>query len=205
VGNAEYARLNRSFGLATLRDRHAQVSGDTIRFRFRGKGGRPEERALVDAALARTIRRCQDLPGQLLFQYVDADGNAHGISSEDVNDYLREAAGTDEFSAKDFRTWAATILAYRTLRAVPVAVSGAHLGPSLRAAIEHTAEAIGDTPTVTRNSYIHPAVIAAFGEAGGIAGPGAAPRRSPGEAPPTRRDELEVLRFLRSRNGRATG
>jgi DNA topoisomerase-1 len=205
VGNAEYARLNRSFGLATLRDRHARVSGDTIHFRFRGKGGRPEERALVDAALARTIRRCQDLPGQLLFQYVDADGAAHGISSEDVNDYLREAAGTDEFSAKDFRTWAATILAYRALRAVPVAVPGAHPGKSLRAAIEHTAEAIGDTPTVTRNSYIHPAVIDAFGEAGGIAGPGAARRRAPGDAPPTRRDELEVLRFLRSRNARATG
>jgi DNA topoisomerase IB len=88
---------------------------------------------------------------------------------------------------------------------VPVTAPGAHPGKPLRAAIEHTAEAIGDTPTVTRNSYIHPAVIDAFGEAGGIAGPGAAPRRPPGDAPPTRRDELEVLRFLRSRNGRATG
>lgn len=206
VGNAEYARLNRSFGLSTLRDRHATVSGGTVRFRFRGKGGRVEERATVDPRLARIIRRCQELPGQLLFQYVDAAGEAHPISSEDVNDYLREAAGTDEFSAKDFRTWAATILAYRALRAAPTAAPGATDGrpAQLRTAIEQTADAIGDTPAVTRGSYIHPAVIDAFGEAGGIAGAGAARRRAPGDGPPTRRDELEVLRFLRSRNSRAT-
>jgi DNA topoisomerase I len=203
VGNAEYARLNRSFGLSTLRNHHARVSGETIRFRFRGKGGRVEERALVDPALARTIRRCQELPGQLLFQYVDAAGDAHGISSEDVNDYLREAAGTDEFTAKDFRTWAATLLAYRALQAGPIDGSPGRPGSALRAVIEQTADAIGDTAAVTRGSYVHPAVLEAYGQAGATTdgattGARVAPRPAPGDRPPTRRDELEVLRFLRS-------
>jgi DNA topoisomerase-1 len=216
VGNAEYARLNRSFGLATLRDRHARVSGDTIHFRFRGKGGRPEERALVDAALARTIRRCQDLPGQLLFQYVDADGEAHGISSEDVNAYLREAAGADEFSAKDFRTWAATVLAYRALQGGASGGAEGRPGSALRAVIDQTAAAIGDSAAVTRNSYVHPAVVDALEQAPGSGNqapkapkPGASSGRNRGSPqatagrPPTRRDELAVLRFLRSRDAGA--
>ena len=161
VGNAEYARLNRSFGVSTLRNRHATVSGTTIRLRFRGKGGRTEERTVVDRRLAAIVRRCQELPGQALFQYVDEDGEERAISSEDVNAYLRDAAGTDEFSAKDFRTWSATVLAYRALREASAGASEGSANP-IREAIRRTAEEMNDTVTVTRNSYVHPGVIAAF-------------------------------------------
>jgi DNA topoisomerase I len=199
VGNAEYARLNRSFGLSTLRSRHAEVAGASIRFRFRGKGGRTEERELVDRRLATVVRRCQELPGQALFQYPDPDdpGETRTVSSEDINAYIREAAGSDEFSAKDFRTWAATLLAFRTMDAA-------------KAAITFTAEVLGDTPTVARNSYIHPAVLAEI-DAAPRAGRGSAPAgaaaptapRPADLAPPKRRDELELLAFLRRRR-RAT-
>jgi DNA topoisomerase-1 len=193
VGNDEYARLNRSFGISTLRNRHATVSSNTIRFRFRGKGGRIEERTLVDRRLATIVRRCQALPGQALFQYVDADGEEHAISSSDVNDYLRDAAGTDEFSAKDFRTWIATVLAYRALR------EAAPIGEALR----RTAEELNDTVTVTRSSYVHPAVLAAFGlddrrPANGLSRPrGKSDRRGF-----NRRDELAVLAILRAADAR---
>ena len=117
VGNDEYAKLNRSFGLTTLRDRHARVEGASVRFRFRGKSGRQHEVDLRDRRLATVVRRCQDLPGQELFQYVDKDGEVRDITSDDVNAYLREASGGD-FTAKDVRTWAATVLAYRALLAI---------------------------------------------------------------------------------------
>ena len=117
VGNDEYARLNRSFGLTTLKARHARVTGTAVRFRFRGKSGRQHEVGLRDRRLARVIRRCQDLPGQELFQYVDDDGEPHDVASDDVNAYLREISGAD-ITAKDFRTWAGTVLAYRALRAL---------------------------------------------------------------------------------------
>jgi DNA topoisomerase-1 len=201
VGNAQYARLNRSFGVSTLRRRHATVSGSTIRFRFRGKGGRDEERQLVDRRLAALVRRCQDLPGQSLFQYVGEDGEPHGISSDDVNDYLREAAGSDEFSAKDFRTWMATVLAHQALRA-----AAEEPGPAPKAAIaealEVTAEQLGDTVTVTRNSYVHPAVLEAPVEPtsdrrGARAQASARVRAGAAARPVTRRDELDVLATLR--------
>jgi DNA topoisomerase-1 len=192
VGNAEYARLNRSFGLSTLRSRHAEVAGASIRFRFQGKGGRTEERELVDRRLAAVVRRCQELPGQALFQYPDADDpeTTHKVSSEDVNDYIREAAGNDEFSAKDFRTWAATLLAFRRMDLA-------------KAAVTLTAEELGDTPTVTRNAYIHPAVLEEIDTA---ETPRAASARQAPEklGPSTRRHELELLAFLRRRRARAT-
>lgn len=209
VGNAEYARLNRSFGISTLRTRHAKVSGETLRFRFRGKGGRTEERAIVDRRLAGIVRRCQDLPGQELFQYLDEDGEPRPISSEDVNDYLREAAGSDEFSAKDFRTWSATVLAHRALSA---ALSGAaNEGPAgplpkriVTEALQHTAEALGDTVTVTRSSYVHPAVLEPAPPAADGGGSPARARRHRSDSPPTRRDELAVLALLRTPS-KATG
>jgi DNA topoisomerase-1 len=191
VGNAEYARLNRSFGLSTLRRRHATVEGASIEFRFRGKGGRIEERRLVDRRLAAVVRRCQELSGQALFQYPDAEDPdvVRGVSSEDVNDYLREAAGDETFSAKDFRTWAATLLAFRRMG-------------EAKAAVTQTAEDLGDTPTVTRNSYIHPAVLDGIDEA--PPAPKEAPDSGPRNLPdPTRRDELALLAFLRGR--RAAG
>ena len=170
VGNDEYARDNGSFGLSTLRDRHARITGGRLRLRFRGKGGRVEERTVADRRLAGIVRRCQELPGQELFQYWDpeAGGEPHPISSEDVNAYLREAAGSDEFSAKDVRTWTATVLAFEALREIASANEGApspardRKAPQRRldlAVIDRTAEAINDTRTVTRSAYIHPAVL----------------------------------------------
>jgi DNA topoisomerase-1 len=192
VGNDEYARLNRSFGLSTLRSRHAKVTGASIRFRFRGKGGRDEEHELVDRRLATIVRRCRELPGQALFQYPDTEdpGTMHKVSSEDVNDYLRDAAGSDDFSAKDFRTWAATLIAFLARE-------------SAKAAIEVTADELGDTPTVTRNSYIHPAVLEAIDEAE-PARTRAKPRKRETPREPTRRDELELLAFLRRNPASAT-
>src|SRR5688572_22519606 len=117
VGNDEYARLNRSFGLTTLRDRHARIEGTAVRFRFRGKSGQTHEVGLRDRRLAGVVRRCQELPGQELFQFVDEDGEVRDVASDDVNEYIREASG-GEYTAKDFRTWAGTVLAYRALRAL---------------------------------------------------------------------------------------
>ena len=207
VGNAEYARLNRSFGISTLRTRHATVSGSTVRFRFRGKGGRTEEGELVDRRLATIVRRCQDLPGQELFQYLDEGGETRPISSEDVNEYLREAAGSDEFSAKDFRTWTATVLAHRALREALDGRDGGDVGGAMTSglpkrivaeALRQTAEALGDTVTVTKSSYVHPAVLEPPAVPDSlIAAPGR-PRRRRESAAPSRRDELAVLAILRS-------
>ena len=118
VGNEEYARLNKSFGLTTLRDRHAKIEGSRIRFRFTGKSGKPHEVTLRDRRLARVVARCQELPGQDLLQYEDEDGEVRDVRSDDVNAYLREAADGADVTAKDFRTWAGTVLTYRALRAL---------------------------------------------------------------------------------------
>jgi DNA topoisomerase I len=212
VGNAEYARVNRSFGVSTLRNRHATVSGPKVRLRFRGKGGRIEERTVVDRRLAAIVRRCQELPGQSLFQYVDEDGEERAISSEDVNAYLRDAAGTDEFSAKDFRTWTATVLAYRALR--QTATAGRHHANPVKEAIKETAALMNDTVAVTRSSYVHPEVIAAFEPAeqrgakakrDRTAARTSTPDETAGRTapePPNRRDELAVLALLQ-RSARA--
>jgi DNA topoisomerase-1 len=198
LGSATYARLNRSFGLSTLRSRHATVTGATVRFRFRGKGGRAEERSLVDRRLAAVVRRCQELPGQELFQYLDAAVEPRAISSEDVNAYLREAAGTDEVSAKDFRTWGATVLAFRRLRETPTdeaagTAPGRHRRRTIADALRQTAAELGDTIAVTRSAYIHPGVLDAIER-----GPArlSLPRRAEGGRP-DRRDELDLLAFLR--------
>jgi DNA topoisomerase I len=218
VGNPQYARLNRSFGLSTLRDRHARVTGTTIRFKFKGKGGRTEERELVDRRLAALIRRCQDLPGQDLFQYVDDEGATRAVRSEDVNDYLRDAAGSDDVSAKDFRTWTATVLAFDSLRQVTAEDDAAGAGvarPSEQAtgtrlrkrrnpileALRRTAEELGDTVAVTRSAYVHPGVLEAFDGEG--APPSGRARTGVFDGLPDRRTELEVLALLR-RASRAT-
>jgi len=198
VGNDEYAELNRSFGLSTLRDRHARVRGATIRLRFRGKGGRTEERTIIDRRLAAVVRRCQDLPGQELFQYEDETGEAHPIASDDVNAYVREAANDPSFSAKDFRTWTATVHAFRALQAGASDVPGtsARGRSRLNEALRRTAETLGNTLAVTRASYVHPGVVAAFDDDAADATTGS---RRPGslDAPPIRADELELLRLLR--------
>ena len=198
VGNDQYAALNRSFGLSTLRDRHARVRGATLSLRFRGKGGRSEERTVLDRRLAAVVRRCQDLPGQELFQYMDDAGEARPIASDDVNAYIRDASGDPAFSAKDFRTWTATLRAFRALRAgVPGArVNSTQRRSRLNEALRQAAEELGNTLAVTRASYVHPGVVEAFD---GVS-PELARKPHGGEAldrPASRDDELDLLRLLR--------
>jgi len=152
VGNECYARRNASFGATTLRNRHANISGGTLKLRYKGKGGVLREVALSDRALARCVRAMQDLPGQRLFHWLDEDGDVHDVGSSDVNTYLREAMG-EEFSAKNFRTWHASVLGFGT-----IAAAGDRL--ALKAVLETVAAHLGNTPAVTRKSYVHPAVIA---------------------------------------------
>jgi DNA topoisomerase-1 len=161
VGNEEYRRQNGSFGLTTLRDRHVEVIGSSIRFEFRGKSGKRHRVRVTDRRLARVVKRCQEIPGQDLFQYIDADGERHSIGSADVNAYLR-ATSDAEFTAKDFRTWAGTLLAARHLRLALPPASDADGRRTVAQAIAAVAEELGNTPTVCRNCYVHPAVIAAY-------------------------------------------
>jgi len=160
VGNDEYARSNHSYGLTTLHNSHVSIEGTRLRFSFRGKSGKHHVVAVTDRKLARTVRRCQELPGQELFQYLAEDGTRHSIHSNDVNDYLRDLAGA-EFTAKDFRTWAASVLAAREM---------AELGaddakPTQKAAltaVRKVAERLGNTPTVCKKSYIHPEIFTRY-------------------------------------------
>jgi DNA topoisomerase-1 len=161
IGNEEYARNNKSFGLTTLRDRHAHIDGSEVEFRFRGKGGIQHAVKVDDPRLARIIRRTRDLPGQELFQYVDDEGIQHGIGSADVNDYLREITGED-FTAKDFRTWAGTVLAALALREFEKFDSQAQAKKNIVRAIEAVAERLGNTPSICRKCYVHPAVLESY-------------------------------------------
>jgi DNA topoisomerase I len=158
VGNEEYARQNRSFGLTTMRDRHAEVNGSRVCFHFRGKGGKEHVVQVDDRRLSRTVKRCQDLPGQELFQYVAEDGQRQTIGSADVNEYLKEISGQD-FTAKDFRTWAGTILAARALQEFEKVDSMAKAKRNIRKAIEAVAQLLGNTPSICRKCYVHPAII----------------------------------------------
>jgi DNA topoisomerase-1 len=161
VGNEEYARDNNSFGLTTMRDRHAKVDGGGVKFRFRGKSGKEHSVGVRDRRLARIVKKSQDLPGQELFQYVDAAGERHSIGSADVNTYLREISG-EEFTAKDFRTWAGTVLAALALREFEAFDSEAQAKRNIVRAIESVAERLGNTPAVCRKCYVHPAVLDAY-------------------------------------------
>jgi DNA topoisomerase I len=221
VGNDEYARLNRTFGLSTLRNRHAEIRGETVRFRVRGKSGVVHEVGVSDRRLAALVRRCQGLPGQQLFQYVDGSGESREIDSEDVNEYIRRVAGDDAFSAKDVRTWSATVIAYRALQASEAPSKPTEARRAVTGAVKTTADRLGNTPTVARQSYVHPAILETYleaGEAGKAGKPGkagttgkagrASKARGAGEArrrhispqaPPTPAEEAEVLDLLRAR------
>ncbi|MGC4002251.1 MAG: hypothetical protein QM811_03535 [Pirellulales bacterium] len=161
VGNDEYARTNRSFGLTTMRDRHAKVRGVTIRFQFRGKSGVQHDVDLESPRLAKIVKQCQDLPGQELFQYLDHERRVHDIGSDDVNDYLREISGQD-ITAKDFRTWAGTALAAHALQEFEEFDSQARAKRNITQAIERVAARLGNTVSVCRKCYVHPAVIEAY-------------------------------------------
>jgi DNA topoisomerase I len=162
VGNEEYARDNGSFGLTTLRNRHVNVTGATLHFEFRGKSGIFHRITVNDPALARIVRRCVDIPGQELFQWIDAQGGRHRIDSNDVNEYLREAGG-GPFTAKDFRTWYATIDALATLRKLPVGNKTA-VKRELKKVIAAVATRLGNTPAICRKCYIHPEVLLAYAD-----------------------------------------
>jgi DNA topoisomerase-1 len=168
VGNDEYARTNGSFGLTTLLDRHVDVRGRRVRFHFRAKSGVMQRIDLQDALLARSVQRCQDLPGQTLFQYVDDTGARRSISSTDVNDYLREITG-EAFTAKDFRTWSGTVLAAAALCAEIQLSSATARKRFVSEAVGQVAGRLGNTKAVCRKCYIHPAVVEAFLEGETIA------------------------------------
>jgi DNA topoisomerase-1 len=161
VGNEEYARQNGSFGLTTLREDHVDVHGADIRFHFRGKSGVDHTVKIHDRRLARVVQRCLDLPGETLFRYVGDDGETHTIESADVNAHLRELAGED-FSAKDFRTWAGTLLAAYELRDLEAVESVTAAKKNVVAAIKRVSRRLGNTPAVCRKCYVHPAVLEAY-------------------------------------------
>ena len=160
VGNTQYARDNRSYGLTTLRSRHVEVNGSAIRFQFRGKSGVEHQITVKDRRLARIIKRCQEIPGQNLFQYLDENGERHTVSSADVNAYLQTLTGAD-FTAKDYRTWAGSVLALSVLRELqwePESDAKRHVVEM----VKNVARQLGNTPAVCRKCYIHPAVLDAF-------------------------------------------
>jgi DNA topoisomerase-1 len=161
VGNEEYARNNESFGLTTMRDRHVNVRGGTLRFHFRGKSGKWHDVDIHDARLAKIVKNCQDVPGQELFQYVDEEGRRQNVNSNDVNEYLREITGQD-FTSKDFRTWAGTVLGAMALREFERFDSEAQAKKNIVKAIESVAQRLGNTPAVCRKCYVHPDVINAY-------------------------------------------
>ena len=159
VGNEEYAKTNKSFGLTTMRNRHVKVeSGSRIRFDFRGKSGTEHHIDLRNKKLANVVRRCQDLPGQELFQYLDEDGQPHSVGSDDINDYLQEITG-EPVTAKDFRTWAATNLAALALQQLEVFDTEAKAKKNVLQAVEAVAKMLGNTPAICRKCYIHPAIF----------------------------------------------
>jgi DNA topoisomerase I len=185
VGNEEYARQNKSFGLTTLRDRHVKIGSHRAVFEFRGKSGKVHTTGFNDRRLARVVKACQDVPGQRLFQYLDDDGQRRAVESADVNAYIRETLG-DDFSAKDFRTWAGTVAAVRALRIIGPCASIAEGKRNVTACVKAVAGLLGNTAAVARSAYIHPAVLETYA-AGGLDLKAASEDRA---------FELAVLRFL---------
>lgn len=201
VGNEEYARTNGSFGLTTLRDHHVRVTGETIRFCFRGKSGVWCEVDVNDARLAKMVRRCRDLPGRTLFQYHDEHGRRRAIRSSDVNAYLREISGRD-FTAKDFRTWAGTLWAVRCSRDLEPPQTQREAKSQLVQVVRSVSERLGNTEAVCRKCYIHPTVLESIGDPTFVklfaAGTVAKSRRAGGRASL----EKQLVRYIRTHGGR---
>ena len=199
IGNEEYAKQNKSFGLTTLRNRHVDVKGITVRFQFRGKSGVKHEKELVDRRVAKIISKLQDLPGQELFQYLDDNGELRSVTSEDVNDYLKEITG-DDFSAKDFRTWAGTVLACLALKTQQGFTTRKEAKAKVKDAISAVAHILGNTPSVCRKCYIHPTVLESYFDGTLIE----ALKQQTAETlleklDDLREEEIAVLKFLRTR------
>jgi DNA topoisomerase-1 len=161
VGNEDYAKQNKSYGLTTLRDPHVEVAGAELRFQFKGKSGKTWKLSVKDRRVAKIVKECQDLPGQDLFQYIDDDGQQQSVTSSDVNAYLREITGS-EVTAKDFRTWAGTVLAAMALSEFEAFDTKAMAKKNVRAAIESVSSRLGNTPTICRKCYVHPEVFASY-------------------------------------------
>src|ERR1700693_1826644 len=161
IGNEEYARENKSFGLTTMKDRHVEVQGSKLRFRFRGTSGKDHEVDVTDRRIAGIVSKLQDLPGQDLFQYVGDDGEIRDVTSQDVNEYLREITGED-FSAKDFRTWAGTVLTAIALNAQERFENNKQAKANIKAAISAVAQILGNTPAICRKCYVHPAIFESY-------------------------------------------
>jgi DNA topoisomerase-1 len=200
VGNDEYVRENRSYGLTTLRRRHVTVDGTMLRFSFRGKSGVEHTIAIADPRLAKIVQRCRDLPGEELFRYVDSNKKRQLVSSDDVNAYLRELTDRD-ITAKDFRTWGGTMLAAVELRRLGAAASRREADRNIIGAIDAVAERLGNTRAVCRKYYVHPALLQAYLLGHTVPNAPAltrkARRKQPGAA--LRRDEVLVLQFLQER------
>jgi DNA topoisomerase-1 len=161
VGNSDYAKQNKSYGLTTLRDPHVKIEGSALRFQFKGKSGKTWQLQVKDRRVARIVKACQDLPGQHLFQYLDDEGEQQSVTSADVNAYLKEITGRD-ITAKDFRTWAGTVLAAMALAEFERFDSQAKAKKNIRAAIEQVSAQLGNTPTICRKCYVHPEVFACY-------------------------------------------
>jgi len=196
VGNEEYARQNGSIGLTTMRDRHAKIAGGVVRFEFKGKSGIGHAVDLRDARLARIVKACRDLPGYELFQYVDGDGRRQVIDSADVNEYVRAVTGRD-FTAKDFRTWAGTVLAAQALAALEGFASATEAKRRIVQAVDTVARRLGNTKAVCRKCYIHPAIVDAYVDGATIATIRARAARLP--RGPLSAEESAVVRLLEQR------
>jgi DNA topoisomerase-1 len=195
VGNEEYARENKSFGLTTIKNRHVKVKGDHLRFRFRGKSGRQHEVAITDGRIAKIVSKCQDLPGQDLFQYVSDDGEVRNVTSQDVNDYLREITN-ENLTAKDFRTWAGTVLGAIALNAQGEFETKKQAKANLKTAICAVAHFLGNTPAICRKCYVHPAIVEAYLSGTQVAGLDQATKNA--AKINLRAIERTVLKFLRT-------
>jgi len=195
VGNEEYARENKSFGLTTIKNRHVTVRGAQLCFHFRGKSGRQHEVDVTDRRIAKIVSKCQDLPGQELFQYISDDGNVRDITSQDVNGYLREISGAN-FTAKDFRTWGGTVLAAIALNTNEKSESLKEAKVNIKNAICAVAELLGNTPAICRKCYVHPHVVEAY--SAGISIAGLTQMRKKSQRIRFRSAEVAVLKFLRA-------
>lgn len=196
IGNEEYARENKSFGLTTIKNRHVTVRGPHLRFRFCGKSGRQHEVDITDRRIAKIVSKCQDLPGQDLFQYVSDDGEVRNVTSQDVNDYLREITN-ENFTAKDFRTWAGTLLTAIALNAQGEFETKKKANANVKTAVCAVAQLLGNTPAICRKCYVHPAIVEAYLSGRQIAGLGEAIRTP--ENINLRAVEAALLKFLRAR------
>jgi len=198
IGNAAYAAQNKSFGLTTLRNRHVVDDGNGLRLVFKGKSGKEWKLRIRDRRVARVIRTCQEVPGQNLFQYPDEDGDRHVITSADVNEYLHDI-GAEHLSAKDFRTWAGTVLTVVALRETPDFSSLTQARKNLRKAIAETAAQIGNTVAVCRKCYVHPAIVDLYLEANfAMQADAAFAQAGKDERPDFEIEEIATLALLRA-------